>query len=71
MSYLKKDIFHLSRKKKYINYPYFRVEDTAKFIPKLSKESKILTQKKLIEIHSHLPYYHQCKDFKLKKREQA
>ena len=45
MSYLKKDIFHLTRKKKYINYPYFRVENTTKFIPKLSKESKILLKK--------------------------
>ena len=66
MSYLKKDIFSfITKKETYNNYPYFRVENTTKFIPKLSKESKILTQKKLIEIHSHLPYYHQYKDFKL------
>ena len=43
----------------------FRIENTTKYIPKLSKPSKILTDKKLIEIHSHLPYYHQYKDFKL------
>ena len=63
---LKTDIFSfIINKETYNNYPYFRVDNTAKFIPKLSSESKILTEKKLIEIHSHLPYYHQYKDFKL------
>ena len=63
---LKKDIFSfIINKETYNNYPYFRIENTTKFIPKLSKESKILTEKKIIEIHSHLPYYHQYKDFKL------
>lgn len=66
MSNLKNDIFSfITKKETYSNYPYFRIENTTKFIPKLSKESKILTQKKLIEIHSHLPYYHQYKDFKM------
>jgi hypothetical protein len=63
---LKNDIFSfIINKETYNNYPYLRVENTSKFIPKLLKESKILTEKKLIEIHSHLPYYHQYKDFKL------
>lgn len=66
MSNLKNDIFSFMIKKEtYNNYPYLRIENTSKYIPKLSKESKILTDKKLIEIHSHLPYYHQYKDFKL------
>lgn len=63
---LKNDIFSfIINKETYNNYPYFRIENTTKYIPKLSKPSKILTEKKLIEIHSHLPYYHQYKDFKL------
>ena len=66
MTNLKNDIFFfITKKETYNNYPYFRVENTTKFIPKLSNESKILTEKKLIEIHSHLPYYHQYKDFKM------
>lgn len=66
MSNLKNDIFSfIINKETYNNYPFFRIENTTKYIPKLSKESKILTEKKLIEIHSHLPYYHQYKDFKL------
>ena len=66
MSKLKNDIFSfISKKEIFNNYPYLRVENTTKFIPKLSQESKIINQKKLIEIHSHLPYYHQYKDFKL------
>ena len=66
MSTLKNDIFSfISKKEIYNNYPYLRVENTTKFIPKLSENSKILNEKKLIEIHSHLPYYHQYKDLKL------
>ena len=63
---LKSNIFSfILNKETYNDYPYFRVDNTTKYIPKLSCESKILTEKKLIEIHSHLPYYHQYKDFKL------
>ena len=63
---LKNDIFSfISKKEIYNNYPYLRVENNTKFIPKLSSQSKILTEKKLIEIHSHIPYYHQYKDLKL------
>ena len=66
MSNLKNDIYSfISKKEIFNNYPYLRIENTTKFIPKLSHESKILTEKKLIEIHSHLPYYHQYKDLKL------
>ena len=63
---LKNDIYSfISNKEIYNNYPYLRVENNTKFIPKLSHQSKILTEKKIIEIHSRLPYYHQYKDFKL------
>ena len=66
MSNLKKDIYSfISKTEIYNNYPYLRIENTTKFIPKLSQNSKILTEKKIIEIHSHLPYYHQYKDLKL------
>ena len=66
ISNLKNDIFSfIIKKETFNNYPYFRIENTTKYIPKLSKPSKILTEKKLVEIHSHLPYYHQYKDFKL------
>ena len=63
---LKNDVFSfITKKEVYNDYPYFRVENTSKFIPKLSRESKILTEKKLIELHSHIPYYHQYKNLKL------
>ena len=63
---LKNDVFSFISKKEILNnYPFLRVENTTKFIPQLSHESKILTKKKLIDIHSHLPYYQQYKDFKL------
>ena len=66
MSSLKKDIFsYMTQNEIFNNYPYLRVENTTKYIPQLSGTSKILTEKKLIEIHSHLPYYHQYKNFKL------
>ena len=66
MTNLKKGIYSFITKKEiFNNYPYLHVENTTKFIPKLSQPSKILSEKKIIEIHSHLPYYHQYKDFKL------
>jgi hypothetical protein len=66
MSSLKKDIFsYMTKDEIFNNYPYLRVENTSKFIPQLSHKSKIFTEKKLMEIHSHLPYYHQYKNFKL------
>ena len=58
ISNLKNNIFSfIINIKIYNDYPYFRIENTTKYIPKLSKPSKILTDKKLIEIHSHLLYY--------------
>jgi hypothetical protein len=47
------------------DYPYFRVQNTVQFIPKLNTKSEILTDKMLKQIHSHLPYYHQFKNLKL------
>lgn len=66
MSSLKNNIISFMTKNEiFTNYPYLRIENTSKFIPELSTKSKILTEKKLIEIHSHLPYYHQYKNLKL------
>lgn len=49
----------------YDDYPYFRVQNTCKFIPSLSQKSEILSERQLRELHAHLPYYHQYKNFKL------
>lgn len=49
----------------YNDYPYFRVQNTCKFVPKLDKESEILSKKQLRELHSNIPYYQQYKDLKL------
>lgn len=49
----------------YDDYPYFRVQNSVKFIPQLSEKSEILTEKQLRQLHSHLPYYHQYKNLKL------
>jgi len=66
MSSLKNNIISFITKKDiFTNYPYLRIENTSKFIPELSIKSKIFTEKKLIEIHSNLPYYHQYKNLKL------
>ena len=43
---LKKNIFSfIINKETYNNYPYFDIENTNKFKPKLSKENKILKEK--------------------------
>ena len=47
------------------DYPYFRIQNTTKFIPKLDKTSEILSERQLRELHSHLPYYHQNKNLRL------
>lgn len=47
------------------DYPYFRVQNTCKFIPKLNIPSEILSERQLREVHAHLPYYHQYKSLKL------
>jgi hypothetical protein len=49
----------------YDDYPYFRIQSTCKFIPKLDEPSEILSEKQLRELHAHLPYYHQYKNLKL------
>jgi hypothetical protein len=49
----------------YDDYPYFRVQNTCKFIPKLNTHSDILSERQLRELHSHLPYYNQYKNLKL------
>ncbi len=47
------------------DYPYFRVQNTCKFIPKLNKKSDILSERQLRELHAYLPYYNQYKNLKL------
>jgi len=47
------------------DYPYFRIQNTCKFIPKLKTPSKILSERQLREIHANLPYYQQFKNFTL------
>ncbi len=49
----------------YDDYPYFRIQNTCKFIPKLKTPSQILSERQLREIHANLPYYQQFKNFKL------
>ena len=49
----------------YDEYPYFRIQNTCKFIPKLNFPSQILSYKHLREIHVNLPYYHQFKNLQL------
>jgi hypothetical protein len=47
------------------DYPYFRIQSTNRFVPKLDKNSEILSERQLRELHAHLPYYHQFKNLKL------
>lgn len=49
----------------YDDYPYFRIQNTCKFIPTLDETSEILSERQLRELHSHLHYYHQYKNLKL------
>ena len=49
----------------YNDYPFFRIQNTNKYIPKLSKESEILNKQQLRELHSFLPYFQQYKDLTL------
>ena len=66
MEKLSKDIYNSSHNiETYNDYPFFRVQNTCKHIPKLSKESEILTQKQLRELHSNIPYYRQYHDLNL------
>lgn len=43
----------------YGDYPYFRIQNSIKFLPELDVPSDILSDSQLKELHSRLPYYHQ------------
>lgn len=47
------------------DYPYFKINQTIKFIPKLDTPSEILSERQLRELHQSLPYYHQYKNLRL------
>lgn len=47
------------------DYPYFRVQNTNKYIPQLQNETSILSTKQIRELHAFLPYFNQYKDLKL------
>ena len=49
----------------YDEYPYFIEQTKTKFTPSLSKPSSILTQRQIIELHNHLPYFEQYKNLSL------
>lgn len=49
----------------YGDYPYFKIQNTCNFVPKLSAPSEILNELHLKELHSRLPYYLQYLNFKL------
>ena len=66
MENLTKDINKFKKNiETYNDYPFFRSQNTIKFIPKLSKESEILNKNQLRELHANLPYYHQYKNLVL------
>lgn len=56
---------YYNEKETYDDYPYFRIQNTCKFIPKLKTPTKILSERQLREIHANIPYYQQFKNFKL------
>jgi hypothetical protein len=47
------------------DYPYFKENQTIKFLPKLNEHSEILSERQLRELHQSLPYYHKYKNMKL------
>ena len=49
----------------YNEYPYFIEQPKLKFTPTLSKPSSILSQRQIKELHNHLPYYEQYKNWSL------
>lgn len=66
MEKITSDIFKYRNKKdEYIEYPYFKIQNTYKYIPTLNEKSQIVNKKQLREIHAHLPYYHQYKNMSL------
>ena len=42
-----------------IEYPYFRIQNSVQYLPKLDMPSDILNTNQLKELHSRLPSYHQ------------
>jgi hypothetical protein len=54
---------YYNEKETYDDYPYFRIQNTCKFIPKLKSPTKILSERQLREIHANIPYYQQFKNF--------
>ena len=66
MKNLNTDINNFIKKiETYNDYPFFRIQNTIKYIPKLSKESEILNKYQLRELHANLPYYQQYKNLVL------
>ena len=57
-------IEHCKDETGYGDYPYFRIQNTINFLPKLNVESEILNEQLLKELHSRLPYYHQFSNWK-------
>jgi hypothetical protein len=49
----------------YDDYPYFRVQNTNKYVPKLKTPSEIFSERQLRELHANLPYHNQYKNLKL------
>ena len=49
----------------YGDYPYFRIQNTIKFIPETNIPSEIFNNNQLMELHSRLPYYHQYSNLRL------
>lgn len=47
------------------DYPYFRINPTTKFVPKLNTKTEIFSERQLKELHMNLPYYQQFKNLKL------
>jgi len=57
-------IEHCKDETGYGDYPYFRIQNTINFLPKLNVESEILNEQLLKELHCRLPYYHQFSNWK-------
>ena len=47
------------------DYPFFKMSQTIKFVPKLSVKSDILNDSQLMDIHQSIPYYQRYKNLKL------
>lgn len=47
------------------DYPYFKINQKIKFIPKLNTPSEILSERQLKDLHLSIPYYQRYKNLKL------